>query len=131
MGSSVSRIHSRRHPLPSIETTNSTTNSRVLLPVLPPEVLLIILNLAHQTTIPSDWHVVSKQFNDLITPIFHHHVTLNARIVACFHQSTPDRSAIQLRIANYVCKHTRHVSIDRKLHWPSVLELLHLLENLR
>ena len=131
MGSSVSRIHSRPYPLPLTGTSDSTTNPRFLLPVLPPEVLLIILNLAHQTTTLSDWRVVSKQFNDLIAPIFYHHVTLNARIVSCFHQTTPDRSAIQLRIANYVCKHTRHVSIDRKLHWPSVLKLLHLLENLQ
>ena len=131
MGSSVSRIQSHQHPLPSREITDSTTTSWLLLPVLPPEVLLIILNLAHETMILSDWRLVSKQFNDLIVPIIYRHVTLNARVVACFQQSTPDRSAVQLRIANYVCNHTKHISIDRALHWPSVLELLYSLDNFR
>ena len=131
MDSPISRIKFRRLPLPSIETRDSISNSLLLLPVLPPEILLIVLNIAHQMMTLSDWRVVSKQFNDLIVSIVYHDVTLNARVAACFQQSMSERSDVQLRVAKHVCKHTRHVLIDRELHWPTVLELLYLLDNLQ
>lgn len=64
MGLSDLKTYSHRHPLPSIETTDSTTNLWLLLAVLPPEVPRIILDLAHETMTLSNWRIISKQFND-------------------------------------------------------------------
>ena len=106
-------------------------NSWLFLPVPPLEILAIILNSAHLIITLSDLGVISKQLNDLIVLIVYHHVTVNTRVGACFQQTTPDGSAVQLGIVNYVYKQTRRVSIDRKLHWPSVVDLIYILNIFR
>lgn len=133
MGSPVSRPKFRRHTLPSIAATDPSVLStlRPPLPALPAELLLIIFNLAHETAALSVLRVVSRQFNQLVVPIIYHHVTLTAGIVACFQTSTSERSRPQLQVAQDICKHTRHISIDKELHWPSVLKLLYSLDELQ
>lgn len=131
MGSSVSRPKLRRHPSPSYAASKScdTPIIRPPLPVLPPEVLLIIFNLAHETTPLSSLRVVSRQFDNLLVPIIYRQVILNPKIVACFQAQM--NSPIQLQIAKDIRTYTEHVSIVEELHWPSVLQLLYTMENLQ
>ena len=132
MGSPLSRLRRMPQSLPPVRTTNPSIPPAIRppLPALPPEVLLITFNSAHETAALSVLRIVSRQFDLLIVPIIYRQVTLTAKVVACVQQSTPERSATQLHIAKSICKYTRHVSINKELHWPSVLRLLYSLEKL-
>lgn len=133
MGSPVSRPRFRRHTLPSIAATDPPVLStlRPPLPALPAELLLMIFNLAHETAALSVLRVVSRQFNQLVVPIIYHHVTLTTRVVACLQTSTSERLPPQVQVAKDICKYTRHISLDKELHWPSVLKLLYSLDELQ
>ena len=133
MGSSTSRFVPRQHHLPSISELNPFATPRIGTPsrALLSEILLIAFNLAHETTTLSALRVVSRQFNHLLLFIVYRNVTLNPRVFACFQRSDPERSEVQLNIVKDICRHTRLVTIDTVLHWPSVLQLLHVLEDLR
>lgn len=82
MGSSTSRLKTRRHQLPSIVTANPSATLSIGLPLdaLPLELLLIVFNLAHETAILSALRVVSRQSNRLLVSIIYHKVTLIARV---------------------------------------------------
>lgn len=91
----------------------------------------MILNLAQEAAALSVLRLVSRQFNQLVLPIIYHQVTLTARVVACFRTSTYQLSPTELQVVKDTCKHTRHITVDKELHWPSVLQLLHSLDELR
>lgn len=133
MGSLVSRPKFQRQSLASVAATDPSLPStlRRPLPALPAELLLIVFELAHETAALSVLRAVSRQFNQLVVPIIYHQVTLTDRVIACFQITTPERSPSQLQVAKDICKHTRHISIDKELHWPSVLKLLYSLDKLQ
>ena len=79
----------------------------------------------------SKLRVVSRQFDDLLVPLIYRQLSLSDHVVGCFQQDATERSTVQLQIANDIRTHTRHVLIDKELHWPSVLQLLYSLDNLQ
>lgn len=81
MGSSTSRLKTRRDQSPSIVTANPSAILSIGLPLhaLPSE-LIIVFNLAHETTTLSALRVVSRQFTRLLVSIIYHKVTLIARV---------------------------------------------------
>ena len=127
MGSCTSKPGILQNAVPSPAPTQPSTRSRQL----PADVVLMILKLAQGTVLLSDLRVVSRMFDDLIVPIIYSDVTLNPRILACFQESTSQRSAAQGQVVKDICTHTRHVLITKELRWPLVLQLLYSLENLR
>ncbi len=133
MGSSISKHKVRRPSSPSLATTIHAAIPIVpqALPALPSDVLIIIFSMIGETAVPSKLRVVSMQFDDLLVPLIYRQFSLNNHVVGCFQQDATERSAVQLQIAKDIRTHTRHVLIDRELHWPSVLQLLYSLKNLQ
>ena len=96
---------------------------------LPPEILLgIFEDIQDQRTL-RNLRLVSKQFDELVTPIWCREVVLTPNIVAQYslNKGWADHSILQVQRT----VHTRHVVIKKELDWLLVNRLLSTLRNLQ
>lgn len=102
-------------------------------PLLPAEVTAIILDELHETQYLPDLRVVSKQFDALIVPLVYRHVCLTDRIVEPFEseQELYAPSIVQLQVARHVRQHARHLTVDQRLDWSLVANLIRSMANLK
>ena len=99
----------------------------------PTEILLLIFEQLHCIAPDSLRHVrlASRFFNALVTPIVYRHVKLNTALVKCFKVYDDGKIApghLQTRAANAIRTFTRQITIDRKLDWSSVVNMLSSLD---
>ena len=96
---------------------------------LPPEILLNIFeDIQHQHTF-RNLRLVSRQFDQLITPIWCREVVLTPDIVAQYtlNKGWADHTILQVQMT----VHTRHVIIKTELDWVLVNRMLSTLRNLK
>ena len=95
----------------------------------PVEILLLIFEQLHCISPASLRHarLASKLFDALATPIVYRHVILNPALVKCFKEDDDQNSAagdLRTRVGNAIRTFTRQITIDRKLDWSSVVNML-------
>ena len=97
----------------------------------PTDILLLIFEKSYHTAPASlrALRLASRQFNILVDPIVYRHITLNDALVRCFKvDDKPDVPVedgdVRARVRNAICAFTQQITINRKLDWASVANLI-------
>ena len=95
----------------------------------PAEILLLIFEQLHCIAPASlrDVRLASRLFDALATPIIYRHVILTRALVKCFKEDDDQKSGpgdVRTRAGNAIRSFTRQITINRKLDWSSVVNML-------
>lgn len=112
---------------------NAQANPYIMSPILPVDVLLMVLEQLRDTPFFPSLRLITKQFNTLVTPILYRHITLTSKILSNFIRSKEIAYSTksQFQVRHYIGQYTEYISISTTVDSQMAIRLLRSLKNLR